>query len=108
MYQFCTITTLSHLYKVYALAHSLKSQRPAFLLNVLVIDSDSTFEFENCNFFKLSEISAEFKVPEIIAKYSSNKDKLRWSLKPAMMKYLLSQPQINKLIYLDNDLFFFI
>jgi hypothetical protein len=107
MYQFCTITTLSHLYKVYALAESLKSQRPTFLLNVLVIDGDNNFEFENCRFFKLREISAQHNVPQIIAKYHNNKDKLRWSLKPALMKYLLQQPSTDRLIYLDNDLFFF-
>jgi hypothetical protein len=107
MYQFCTITTHSHLYKVYALADSLKNQGHRFLLNVLVIDDNDSIEFENCRFFKLAEISSQHNAAEIIAKYSGNKDKQRWSLKPVLMKYLLFQPEIDELIYLDNDLFFF-
>jgi hypothetical protein len=107
MYQFCTITTTSHLYKVYALAESLKNQGHPFVLNVLVIDDDSTFQSADCRFFKLSDISAQHNAAEIIAKHKGNKDKLRWSLKPVLMKYLLLQPAIGQLIYLDNDLFFF-
>ena len=107
MYQFCTITTVSHLFKVYALAESLKEHQHPFVLNVLVIDDHGPFEFENCIFFKLSEISAQHNAAEIMAKYKGNKDKLRWSLKPVLMKYLLEQHEIERLIYLDNDLFFF-
>jgi hypothetical protein len=107
MYQFCTITTLSHLYKVYALAESLKNQRHLFVLNVLVIDDNGSFEYDNCRFLKLSEISSQHNAAQIIAKYSGNKDKLRWSLKPVLIKYLLLQPGNDRLIYLDNDLFFF-
>ena len=106
-YEFCTITTISHLYKVYALAESLKNQQHPFLLNVLIIDDDRDFEFENCSFLKLADIQAQQGAAEIIKKYKSNKDKLRWSLKPVLMKYLLLQPGTNGLIYLDNDLYFF-
>jgi hypothetical protein len=107
MYQFCTITTVSHLYKVYALAESLKDQQRDFLLNVLVIDDQRDFEFENCRFFKLTDVSAADHATDIITKYHRDKDKLRWSLKPVLMKYLLLKPEISELIYLDNDLFFF-
>ena len=95
MYQFCTISTVSHLYKVYALADSLKNQQRDFLLNVLVIDDDGSFEFENCRFFKLSAISLQQHANDITTKYHKNKDKLRWSLKPVLMKYLLSKPEID-------------
>ena len=107
MYQFCTISTASHLYKVYALAESLGRQNHKFVLHVLVIDSEDDFAFPNCKFLNTRNIDAEVNSFAIIEKYKSNKDKLRWSLKPVLMKYLLSQPVINELIYLDNDLFFF-
>ncbi len=107
MYQFCTITTVSHLYKVSALSKSLKNQGHQFVLNVLVIDDDSSFELENCNFLKLSDINNQHTAAQIITKYRTNKDKLRWSLKPVLMKHLLLQPETEQLIYLDNDLFFF-
>ncbi len=106
-YEFCTITTLSHLYKVYALAESLKKQEHPFLLYVLVIDGAQNFEFENCRFLKLSDISGQPGAADIITKYKRNKDKLRWSLKPVLMKYLLLLPATERLIYLDNDLYFF-
>ena len=107
IHQFCTITTQSHLYKVYALAESLKNQGHGFLLNVLVIDDNTDYNFENCRFFKLSDIEAQQSAKEIISKYRRNKDKLRWSLKPVLMKYLLTQTGNDRLIYLDNDLYFF-
>ncbi len=106
-HQFCTITTLSHLYKVYALAESLKNQGHDFLLNVLVIDDNRDYHFENCRFFKLSDINAQPGAKEIVKKYRRNKDKMRWSLKPVLMKYLLTRPETSQLIYLDNDLYFF-
>lgn len=106
-YQFCTITTFSHLYKVYALAESLKNQQHGFVLNVLVIDDDRGFQFENCRFLKLADIQAQQSAGKIIRKYKGNKDRLRWSLKPVLMKYLLLQPSTDKVIYLDNDLYFF-
>ena len=106
-HQFCTITTLSHLYKVYALAESLKNQHHAFLLNVLVIVDNRDFKFDNCRFLKLEDLKRQLSAAEIIHKYKSNKDKLRWSLKPVLMKYLLLQEGTEQLIYLDNDLYFF-
>ena len=106
MYHFCTITTYSHLYKVYALADSLENIRYDFELNVLVIDSNAELNFKNCNFLKLADVSSQPAAADIIRKYYLNKDKLRWSLKPVLMKYLL-QTRSDELIYLDNDLFFF-
>ena len=107
MYQFCTITTVSHLYKVYALAESIANQQRDFTLHVLVIDDNRPFEFKQCRFYSLADISGQYHAAEIIEKYNNNKDRLRWSLKPVMMKYLLSGVETDRLIYLDNDLFFF-
>lgn len=106
-YEFCTITTHSHLYKVYAVAESLKKQGNDFLLHVLVIDDNKNLEFENCRFLKLTDIKAQQSAIAITTRYKRNKDKLRWSLKPVLMKYLLSQTSTDQLIYLDNDLFFY-
>ena len=107
MNYFCTITTVSHLYKVYALAESLQNQGSAFLLTILVVDGDKNFQFPNCSFYDLADIKNCTSAEQIILKYGSNKDKLRWSLKAVFMKYLLEQPEVNSIIYLDNDLFFY-
>lgn len=104
---FCTISTASHLYKVCALAESLSSQNHPFLLHVLVVDNYNGTAFKNCRNWKLSDIALSEGARTIIHKYSSNKDKLRWSLKPVFLKHLMEQVNAEKVIYLDNDLFFY-
>jgi len=103
---FCTISTVSHLYKVYALAESLANQKHDFLLHVLVSDSDENFAFANCRFWKLNDFKNESSAQNIINKYKSHTDKLRWSLKPVFLKFLLST-EAAQVIYVDNDVFFY-
>lgn len=106
MNHLCTITTVSHLYKVKALAESLRQGTP-FMLHVLVVDSEDDFEFKDCRFYKLGDVKHESNAAEIIPKYRTDKNRLRWSLKPVLMKYLLEKQGLDKIIYLDNDLFFY-
>lgn len=103
---FCTISTVSHLYKVYALAESLANQKHEFVLHVLVSDSDADFAFANCRFWKLNDFKNEPSAQSIISKYKSNADKLRWSLKPVILKFLVST-EAEQVIYIDNDIFFY-
>lgn len=42
-----------------------------------------------------------------MSKYQTHRDKFRWSLKPVFMSKLLDEKVSDKMIYLDNDLFFF-
>ena len=42
----------------------------------------------------------------ILSKYGSDLDKLRWALKPILLKYLL-ESKFGKVVYVDNDIFFF-
>ena len=91
---------------MYALAQSLNNQQSIFLLHVLVTDSENNFDHANCKFWKLSDLQKDSTAVSIINKYKSNADKLRWSLKPVFMKFLL-QAETEKIIYLDNDLFFY-
>jgi lipopolysaccharide biosynthesis glycosyltransferase len=107
MNHFVTISTAGHLYKVYALAESLQQQRSDFLLHVLVTDANDSYNFANCKFYSLKDIEQSPTAASIIAKYKGNSDKLRWCNKPIMMQYLLNQGIADKVIYLDNDLFFY-
>jgi hypothetical protein len=105
---FCTISTQDHLYKVSALAESLVNQGQEVLLHVLVVDSETPAANDNhCRYWKLSDLSSNATAQTIIRKYKANADKLRWSLKPVFLKYLLEQEKVPRLIYLDNDLFFY-
>ncbi len=106
MNHLCTISTYSHLYKVYALADSLSEQGSDFLLHVLVTDSDAAPEYSNCRFWKLKDLQRLPLAQRIMAKYKTDSDKLRWSMKPVFMKFLLEQ-EANKLLYIDNDQFFY-
>lgn len=107
MNHFCTITTVSHMYKTYALAESL-NKIGGNMLHVLVIDGDSRkYTFDNCRFWSIAHLGASETGKTITAKYRNDKDKLRWSLKPVFMKHLLEEQITDRIIYLDNDLFFY-
>lgn len=102
---FCTISTTSHLFKSLALADSLN--KFGYKLCVLVVDAVNTSSFtvpENVSLFDLSIIDNPIGLA-LINKYSSNKDKLRWALKPVWLSELLNDS--DKVIYIDNDICFY-
>lgn len=79
------------------------------MLHVLVVDGKEDVIHPRCKFWYLSDLNTDTKAQRVIAKYSSNADKLRWSLKPVFMKHLLigSSVTLEKIIYVDNDIFFY-
>lgn len=99
---FCTISTNSHLYKAFALADSLSNYR----LHILVVDDFHKNQVlpSNVLLHDLTIFKDETCLT-IIKKYHQNKDKLRWSLKPCFLSFLLNE--YEKAIYIDNDIFFF-
>ena len=107
MNQFCTITTSDHFYKVRALRDSLLKFDNHILLNVLVVDSTLIEADTNICLYYLHDLLDDAVVKQIVSKYKNKTDRLRWSLKPSFLKYLLRISGIDKVIYLDNDLFFF-
>lgn len=102
---FCTVSTANHLYKTFALAESLE-QGSLFTLHVLVTDSNREYKFPNCVFYKLTDTENFGSAVQVISKYKTNADKLRWCMKPVFMQFLLDK-HVGKIIYLDNDLFFY-
>lgn len=101
---FCTITSFSHLYKVYALHQSLVNTcEENFQLHVLLLDGEfSETQKESLQFYKTAHLQSEYLTP-VLNKY--NGDKLRWSLKPVFLCSLLNK--IEKVVYIDNDIAFF-
>lgn len=97
---------MSHLYKVFALVDSLHKHGES-LLHVLVVDGDVTYEYSGCRLYSLNDLSSQESSPLIVSKYKKGSDKLRWSMKPVFMKFLLQKEEIRKLIYVDNDIAFF-
>ncbi len=104
--QFCTISTISHLHKAYALAESIHPFEGK--LHVLISDKESKVDIEskhdNIQLHSLNDIKAA-NTKKIIKKYKG--DKLRWSLKPGFLLYLFDSLNVKKVIYIDNDICFF-
>jgi len=108
-FYFCTITTNSHLFKVNALFESLSQINPNCTLFVLNIDASKATEFKNKDrliWIDLDEIKSDLS-GGLVEKYKHDKNKIRWSLKPVFLKYLLEADLAEKLIYVDNDIAFF-
>ena len=107
MNHFCTITTSDHLYKVFALRDSLLQYDNNTRLHILIVDEGVPVpDSENIQTYSIANLSNDAVVKSITSKYKRDKDKLRWSLKPSFLKFLLEHTDIDKVIYLDNDLFF--
>jgi hypothetical protein len=105
---FCTITTSDHYYKVLALRDSLWAISDRFKLHVLVIDEETNRAADaQVASYDLSVLTHNLVGQAIIQKYSSKADKLRWSLKPVFLHYLLAKQEIESVVYLDNDIAFF-
>jgi hypothetical protein len=108
MNHFCTITTSDHLYKVFTLFDSLLRYDKNTTLHVLVIDNpEAETGVAGIKTYRIADLSDDNTAQKIVSKYRGSKDRLRWSLKPSFLKFLLEKEGITKAIYLDNDLFFY-
>ncbi len=105
---FCTISTASHLHKVYALYDSLvQTSSLTVSFHVLVVDDEpqeSWLKKEGLQYVSYQELLQNDTAGKISQKYFEL-DNLRWSFKPILMAYLLNE--FDSTIYLDNDLCFF-
>lgn len=107
MYHFCTISTADHLYKAFALYDSLVETDSDTFLHILCIDkTNADVSGKNIRIYQLNEIKILSSALNIITKYSRHPDKIRWSLKPVFLTLLLRTIS-DKVIYVDNDIYFF-
>lgn len=108
-FHFCTISTHSHLYKVNALFDSLLKIHLNVVLHVLIVDrvnDNNSASVKNISYYDVEKVNISVG-EKIIKKYAKNRDKLRWSLKPIFLKYLIENNIAEKIIYVDNDIAFF-
>ncbi len=74
-------------------------------LHVLMVDGDQVNDkSDNISYYSLQSIQHETGL-RLIAKYCNQTDKLRWALKSIFLMQLLKQNE--KVIYVDNDIYFF-
>ena len=106
MYHFCTITTADHLFKTLALCDSVRATNSASFCHILCTDRlPEGLPTDHISFYTLSDLDPIPVARTIISKYGLSKDKLRWSLKPVFLSYLLKKVT-DKVIYVDNDIYF--
>lgn len=98
----CTISTKSHLFKSFALLESA-GQYSRTDLFCLVTDTSEVEKHSLFRFNYLADLTSGI-AEKLKKKYKG--DKLRWSLKPVYVKYLLEQGY-DQVIYVDNDIFFY-
>jgi len=110
---FCTISTLDYLPYVRALYDSLARFNPEVVLSVFISDAPSV-SIENIPappgmlLYGSDDLCAEGLGRKIRDKYQAvSMDAFRWSMKPVFLKYLLEHTVSERIIYVDNDIFFF-
>ncbi len=107
---FCTIITRSHLPYACALRASLSVFDKEVILYVLMVDETGSGNFktpDGMRLLSLKDLSGIKYATEMQDKYMTegDYDRIRWSMKPILMSYLLRDFQ--KIIYVDSDIFFF-
>ena len=93
------------------LIDSIKTIEDSSVFHILIIDSGKENvvfpeNFKQIFLYTPEELTSS-TAQKIIKKYAGSKDKLRWSLKPAFIRQLLSNNICSKIIYADNDIAFF-
>jgi len=110
---FCTISTLDHMPQVFALYDSVKRYHADVLFHVLISDAgpecvDGSGLFPNIRLYGVDEMCRHGIGKEICEKYRDvSMDTFRWAMKPVFLKYLIENADCKKLIYVDNDIYFF-
>lgn len=103
---FCTVITENYLPLAQVLHQSLVQQQPGTRLIILVADRQEATQKGNADLLGLNDLVNAPFFREIENKYAhSNKDVLRWALKPVLLGHLL-QSGHEKVAYADPDLFF--
>jgi hypothetical protein len=110
MQAFCTIITADYFPRALALYNSIAAYDEQIELHVLVADNKPVHEiakqFPRIRLIPVSNLSHYTLVDELYKKYAHiSLDFFRWSLKPVFISYVLEHG-IDKLIYLDGDMFF--
>jgi lipopolysaccharide biosynthesis glycosyltransferase len=111
---FCTIITNDYLHYALALRESLLSFNKQVKFYILVTDKDQELKeavekiYEGTVVLFSDDLCSDGIGQKIYYKYFNNhKDEFRWSMKPVLLKHLITELNFIKVFYLDCDLFFF-
>jgi len=103
----CTIVSPSHLYKGITTLFSVKEYDNEIILYLIVTDPIK-IELENITILSLDVLCKNDPQATTIADiYRDRKDAFRWSLKPIVLRHLISENSGATVIYCDCDMCFF-
>lgn len=108
MMNFCTLFDSYYLHKGIALYISLERVTNDFHLYVMAFDKNSYEKLKSIGFDKMTvELLDDFETPELKAiKPTRNKAEYCWTAGPSVIYHFLTKYELNKITYLDSDLFF--
>lgn len=113
MNSFCTIITPDYLPYALALRDTLVSFDSTASLNIFISTTKEKWSAPNQDLTNSQLIFLEDLCQAKIGKaiydkyYTANKDHFRWSMKPVLIEYLLTEQNFEKVIYVDSDICFF-
>lgn len=102
---FCTISTSSHLYKVDTLFEFFLREYGTNSDRICWCIENDCAPLENGVIFQCNNFSDDVRIKKVFELYTNSNDRIRWALKPLLILQLLNN--YDKVIYLDNDTFFF-
>ena len=105
---FCTLFDSYYIHKGIALYLSLEKVTSDFHLYVMAFDKNCYDKLRSCGFNKMTvEFLDDFETPELKAvKPSRNKAEYCWTAGPSVIYHFLTKYNLDKITYLDSDLFF--
>lgn len=108
MMNFCTLFDSYYLHKGIALYLSLERVTSDFHLYVMAFDNNSYKKLKSYGFAKMTvELLDSFETPELKAvKPARNKAEYCWTAGPSVIFHFLTKYGLEKITYLDSDLFF--
>jgi lipopolysaccharide biosynthesis glycosyltransferase len=111
---FCTIITSDYLHYALSLRESLIRFNTEIKFYILVAENHSELKIEvekkysDTIVLSCDNVCKDGIGKKIYDKYFINhKDEFRWSMKPVLLKHLIENLNVTKVLYLDCDLFFF-
>lgn len=108
MMNFCTLFDSYYIHKGIALYLSLEKVTKDFHLYVMAFDRECYDKLKSLAFkFMTVELLEDFETPELLAvKPSRNRAEYCWTAGPSVIYYFLTKYGLDKITYLDSDLFF--
>lgn len=105
---FCTYFDSYYLLKGLGLYLSLEKVTDDFHLYVMAFDKECYNRLMSCNFKHMTvELLDDFETPELLAvKPSRSKAEYCWTAGPSVIYHFLTKYNLEKITYLDSDLFF--